>query len=348
MTGVNEPMHRERKPDQFVRRVVIVVAIFLLAYLAWQVREVMMIIFAGVLVATLITAAAGKIRQLVPLSEKPSVGVTVLLFILLIGFTGWWIGDSILRQFGELREKLPEAFEALRQWLQSVPVGSKLSDEWDSVKNANVPWADIAIYTGNALGVLANAVLILAIGLYLAASPDLYRRGLIRLIPPVYRPRAEDGLSAAADGLKSWLIGQLLTMTIIGVLTALGLYLLGIPLAIPLGIIAGLLEFVPFIGPLVFALLAVMFAFTEGPTAALYVALLTLGLQQLEGYVLTPLIQRRTVELPPALGLVSVIIFGVLFGIQGILLATPLMVVIMILVKRLYVERALEDENPDG
>lgn len=346
MAQVIDPISHEQKPDRFVRKVVIAVTISGLVYLAWQVREVTMIIFGGILLATMITAAAGRIRQFVPLPEKPAVGITVLLFIFLIGLTGWWVGDSIAAQFGELQEKLPQAFDAFREWLRSVPLGSALADEWGSIKDAKVPWADVAVYTGTALGALANAVLILAIGLYLAASPGLYQRGLVRLIPPVYRQTTEDGLSAAANGLRSWLLGQLFTMSVIGVLTAIGLYLLDIPLAIPLGIIAGLLEFVPFIGPLVFAVLAVVLAFTEGPTAALYVALLTIGLQQLESYVLTPLIQRRTVELPPALGLVSVIIFGGLFGVPGILLATPLMVVIMILVKRLYVERALENEKP--
>ena len=346
MTQTDKPGHYVQEPDRFLRRVVIAVTIVGLVYLAWQVRQVTMIIFGGVLLATLITATAGKIRQLVPIPEKPAVGVAVFLFFCLIGITGWWVGDSIMAQFGELREKLPHAFEAFRQWLQSVPFGSALADEWESIGDAEVPWLDVATYTGTALGAFANAVLILAIGLYLAASPGLYRRGMVRLIPPAYRQRTEDGLSAAGNGLRSWLLGQLFTMTVIGVLTAIGLHFLDIPLAIPLGIIAGLLEFVPFIGPLVFAVLAVVLAFTEGPTAALYVALLALGLQQLEGYVLTPLIQRRTVSLPPALGLVSVIIFGGLFGIPGILLATPLMVVIMILVKKLYSERALEEENP--
>lgn len=343
MTETNEPLHHEQKPDQFVRRVIIVVTVVMLAYLAWQVREATMIVFGGILLATLITAAADRIRQLVPLPEKSAVGVAVLLFFLLVGIAGWWVGDSIVVQFGELRGKLPQAYEAFRQWLQSIPLGSTFTDQWESVE---VPWADVATYTGTVLGALTNAVLILAIGLYLAASPDLYRRGVIRLIPPAYRHTTEDALSAAASGLRSWLIGQLFTMTTIGVLTAIGLYFLDIPLAIPLGIIAGLLEFVPFIGPLAFTVLAVVLAFAEGPTAALYVALLTVGLQQLESYVLTPLIQRRTVALPPALGLMSVIIFGGLFGIPGILLATPLMVVIMILVKRLYIEQALEGGNP--
>lgn len=348
MPKVIEPAPGASPPDRFVRRVIIAIAIAGLTYVGWQVREVVMIIFGGVLVATLLVAIAGKIRQVAPLPEKASVAIAVLAILLLFGVTGWWIGDGILKQFGELREKLPQAMDAFQSWLQNVPIGSAIASELEGLQKTEIPWGNIAGLTGTALGALANAVLILAIGLYLAASPMLYRQGLLSLIPQAYRSETDEGLLAAAGGLRSWLLGQLLTMAVIGALTTIGLYLLGIPLALPLGIIAGLLEFVPFIGPLVFGVVAVMFAFSEGPTAALYVAFLTLAIQQLEGNVLTPIIQKRTVSLPPALGLVAVVIFGVLFGIPGILFATPLMVVVMILVKKLYIENALQHADEKG
>lgn len=197
------------------------------------------------------------------------------------------------------------------------------------------------LFTTVAIGGVVNAVLMAAIGLYLAASPGLYYRGFLRLVPGDMRHRVDVALSHAGQGLERWLLGQILSMTAIGMLSALGLYILDMPLALSLGLIAGLLAFVPFFGPLAFGFLAVVLAFTQGPMQALYVGLLCFGIQQIEGYVITPFIQRWAVALPPVLGLVSIVIFGLLFGLMGILFATPLMVVLMILVKELY----LKDEG---
>lgn len=333
------PQHR---PDSYIRRVVITVVVVGLVYLAWQVRDVSMIVFGGILVATLLTTLAGLLTRFISLPQKAAVAIVVLLLLLIFGLVGWWVGDTVVEQFSELRKKLPSAIEAFQDWLAQLPGGAAISGELEEMSGSKIPWADVAGYTGTALGGLANFVLILALGLYFAVSPQLYWRGFIRLIPPAYRKNAEAGLASAAGGLKSWLLGQLFTMVAIGILTTIGLLLLGIPLAVPLGILAGLLEFVPFIGPVLFGVLATLMAFSEGPTAALHVALLTIALQQLEGDVLTPLIQKRVVSLPPVLSLVAVLIFAALFGIPGILFATPLMVVVMILVQRLYIEHALE------
>jgi predicted PurR-regulated permease PerM len=131
-------------------------------------------------------------------------------------------------------------------------------------------------------------------------------------------------------------------MLTIGVASAIGLALLGVPLALALGLIAGLLEFVPFFGPIASGTVAVLVAFAQGPTQALYVALLFLVLQQVEGNVLVPLVQRWAVDLPPVLSLASVMVFGTLFGPLGVVLGTPLAVVMMVLVQRLNIEQTLE------
>jgi hypothetical protein len=127
------------------------------------------------------------------------------------------------------------------------------------------------------------------------------------------------------------------------VLTASGLALIGMPLALPLGIIAGVLEFVPFFGTIGASALIVLLAFTQGEAQALYAALVCLAVQQFEGYVIQPFVQRWAIALPPALGLIAVVVFGVALGPLGVVFAVPLMVVIMLLVQRLYVEGALGD-----
>jgi predicted PurR-regulated permease PerM len=154
-------------------------------------------------------------------------------------------------------------------------------------------------------------------------------------------------LQAAGHGLSRWLLGQGLSMLAIGTLTAVGLGLMGMPMALGLGVIAGLFAFVPFFGAVTSGALVVLLAFAEGPDKALQAALLMLAVQQIEEFVLLPFIQRWAVRLPPVLGLIAAVIFALLFGPAGVLVATPLMVMVMILVQRLYVHRVVESvERP--
>jgi predicted PurR-regulated permease PerM len=197
-----------------------------------------------------------------------------------------------------------------------------------------------------AVGGVANAVLMIVLGLCLAASPGMYYRGTLQLVPKDARPSVDVALSATGQGLERWLFGQMISMAAIGTLTAIGLTPLGMPLALSLGLIAGLLAFVPFFGPIASGLLAIVLAFTQGPQQALYVALLCVAIQQIEGFVLMPLIPKWTVSLPPALGLLSVVVFGLLFGLSGAIFATPLMVVLMIVVQKLYIDDAGTERRP--
>ena len=337
--------HRQETPDLFIRRVVIAVSIVVITYIAWQVREVVIIIFGGLLIATLVSSAAALLMKWVPVSRKVATGLVVLLSIILFLVTAWWVGDSVSAQFDGLGERLPEALDTARQWISSTPLGAVIGPGLSDIEGGALPWGNLVTFTGTALGAIANTILIVVIGVYLAATPDVYWRGLIRMVPVAYRENTRTAFLEASTGLRMWLIGQLIAMVVIGVLTTLGLYLLDVPLALSLGILAGLLEFIPFLGPFIFGFLAILIAFTDGPTTALYVALLILALQQFEGNILTPIVQRRTVHLPPALGLIAVIVFGVLFGIPGILFATPLMVVAMILVQKLYIDEGLENRS---
>lgn len=337
-----------KRQQGYVGHVLIAVTVVCTVALAWLVRDVLIVIFGGLIVATLLRASADGIAKITPLHDKAAVALAVVLILALLVGTGWAIGDQVLSQIQSLREQLPQALDATRDWLQQSNLGGQLLEQWHTAQDDGVPWAKVAGMTGLALGAVANTFLVLALGLYLAVEPDLYRRGLVRLVSPDYRARADQAVVAAATGLRLWLLGQLISMAAIGVLTAIGLYLLGIPLALALGIIAALTAFVPIVGPLSFGVLAVLLAFTEGPAQALYVALLCLGIQQVESYILTPLIQRQTVRLPPALGLIAVFVFGVLFSVPGVLLATPLMVVAMILIEKVYIEYALEGRETEA
>jgi predicted PurR-regulated permease PerM len=191
------------------------------------------------------------------------------------------------------------------------------------------------------LGLLTDVVIGFFIGLFLAAQPQVYLTGLLRLLPREKRARAREVLHAIAYTLKWWLIGQFTSMSIVGFLFALGLWLLHVPLALTLGLLAMLLAFIPYIGPLLAAVPAVLFALTQSPTRALYVLVLYTAIQLIESYVLTPLIQRQAVLLPPVLTILAQVLLGVFVGGFGLMLATPLVATVLVLVKMLYIEDIL-------
>lgn len=329
--------------EQFVQRMLIAVGIGCGFYVAWQVREVFMLVFGALVVATAMRVITDGIIKVAPVSEKTAVGCAVFLIFSILSIAILLIGDLLGTQMGELIDKLPQAISATNSWLNSTAFGRRMLEIWHTTPDTGVPWSQVVGVTGIAVGGLGYAILVIAIGLYMAAAPGLYWRGFLSLVPPSRRVNTENALVLAADGLRHWLVGQVLCMLVVGVLTTISLILIEMPLALSLGIIAGLTAFIPFLGPTFFGFLTILLAFVEGPEKALYVAIVCLGIQQLEGYVLTPLIQRKAVSLPPALGLLAVIVFGLLFGLMGILFATPLTVVIMILVQKLCVKYGHEN-----
>jgi predicted PurR-regulated permease PerM len=183
----------------------------------------------------------------------------------------------------------------------------------------------------------------LFLGIYGAAEPQVYKRGFLHLIPLSSRDRVNSVLAEVGETLRWWLIGKFISMMVIGVLTMVGLWLMDVPLALILAIIAALLTFIPNVGPILSAIPAVLLGLMDGIGQAASIALLYVGIQTVESYVITPLIQRKTVLLPPALTLSSQVLMGVLFGGIGLALASPITAATVVAAKRLYVEDALGD-----
>ncbi len=321
------------------------VALLALVWLAWQIRQPLLLLFGAVLVAVALNLLA-KPLQRIGLGHRPAVLLATVSCLLLIVLVVWQLGAPLSEQLQGLRMAVPKALQAFRAWLQSTPVGLQVLDWWSGfgqdVQDLQLPLAGIFGAASTLVGAIAGLGLVLLAGVFLALDISLYRRGVLRLVPVQRRERIEQVLRASGDDLARWLLGQGILMLVIGVAVAAGLALLDMPLALGLGLIAGLLEFVPFIGPIVSGLLAVLVGFAQGPTQALYVALLFIAIQQIEGGLLVPLIQRWTVSLPPLLGLGAVIVFSALFGPLGVLFGTPLMVVLLVWVRKLYIEDALE------
>lgn len=330
---------------RFTQRLGMVVLVASLFLLTWRLSDVMLLMFGAIIVAVTFHAMAQPWRRYLHVSSKLAVVIAVVLLMLLIIGSGWLIGDRLIAQIDNLRTRFPEALVALRAWANNHAIGLSIMQAWDDASVVNVPWAKIANVAGQTFNVLGAAGLMLVIGVYLAADPRMYRDGFVRLIPVSYRRQINGALEASGHALSRWLIGQGISMLFVGSSTAIGLAVLGMPLAMSLGVIAGVMAFIPFFGPIASGLLCVLLAFMEGPQQAMYVAVLCVAIQQVEGNLLMPFVQRWAVELPPVLGIIAAVIFGLLFGLAGVIFATPLMVVAMVMVQKLYIEGVLEAPN---
>lgn len=311
-------------------------------FLAWTLSTVWLLAFAGWLLALALGVLAAPLQRRLMISPRAALALVVAAIVAATAAGIWFAGNAAAEQAEALREALPKALAALYRWLGSFAPGRWLIGLWQS---SNFEAQDLTRFAGlatstlhMALNAVAAALLIVALGIYVAADPLSYRRGLLQLVPPAHRARAEQVAEAVRDRMSRWLLGQAVSMLAVAGLTLAGLLLIGMPLAVPLAVIAGAFEFVPYIGPFASGLLIAAVALSDNETQALKAVLVCVAVQQSEAYLVQPLVQRWAVRMPPALALLAVVVFGLLFGVAGLLLAVPLMVLTMALVEQLYVK----------
>jgi predicted PurR-regulated permease PerM len=304
-----------------------------------------LIAFAGLLVGVLLRALTGLICNNTPIPDKWAFTIVVLALLATIGGFGWLFASDIAQEMEQFREVIPASIQQLEQWMGQFSWAERVLDQAPEPEELLTGEVDVvgpvAGFFSTAVTGLTYGILILFVGFYLAVNPDLYVGGLVRLIPPPRRERAREVFNEIEITLKRWLLGQLFMMILIGTISTVGFWLLGMPLFLTLGLIIGLLEFVPYVGPFLGIIPALLVALTAGPQMVLYVLLFWVVLQSLESYVFTPLVHKRAVELPPAFTIVAQVTMGVLFGFLGLIVATPMIAISMVLVKMLYVEDVL-------
>ena len=327
--------------EQFIRRCLIALALVGLAIIVWQLISVLMVLFAAAIFAIALRSSASLMQRFTRLRGSWALAASMLaLALLLLGFAsllGWRIAD----QFGDLTQALRHALSELRGALEQSRGGRALLAGFTrGPVSALRPLQSLESAARDTFGVVVGGVVILFVGVFLAVDPSLYKRGLLRLAPRSQRQALDNTLDAAARTLQRWLGGVLVAMLVVGVITGIGLWLLGIPLALSLGFLAGLLEIVPYVGPIASAVPATLVGFTAGPVAAVEVIGLFLLVHLIEGYILVPLVQKRAVALPPALAVTAVVIFGTLLGPLGVVLAHPLMITLIVFVEKLYLDEA--------
>lgn len=335
---------------EFAVRVWIVVGIvavaFLVAMLLWAATELFIAVFAGVLFAVMLRGLSDPLAQRTGLPQAWALTLVASALLILLGGGGWFLVREIGGQFDQLGDSVRIAWEQLQEWLGQRPWGRELlgvlATQDATTELGGTFLGHVTRIFSTTIGAVINVVVIVVIAMYVAANPGWYRRGVLRLAPPRHRAHMAHVLEAIGSTLRWWLLGRAVSMLGVGVLTTLGLWLIGMPSALALGVIAGLLDFVPFVGPILAAVPAVLAALTIGPTMIFWVALVYLVVQSIESYLLTPLVEQRSVRLPPALTITSQVLLGLLGGALGVVFATPITAAIVVIVRKLYVEETLE------
>lgn len=347
--------HRERSSaDLFKDRVtravgIAAVGVALLLFI-WFSLEILLLLFCGILLAVALDGGTRLIRHQMGLSRGVALGLVVLLAVVPLAVLATIATPTLVTQVQTLADTVPQGFENLRQELARFGWGQDLLSFLDRSRDrildilaGRAEWlSGVTGIFSQTLDLMTALLVLLLISVYLAAEPELYLRGLLRLFPPQRRQRIQSVLGEAGYVLRWWFVGQGVSMGILGLLMTLGLWLLGVPLAPLVGLFTAIMTFIPNFGPLIAAIPALLLALSVSASTGFYVLILILVIQNIEGSLITPVIHRHTISLPPALIIATQVLLATGVGFIGLLVAMPLVAVTMVLVKRLYVEDVLE------
>jgi len=343
-------------PSRFgdaIRIALALFAIWLLAQLLWRANALVLLAFLGVLFGLAVEAGVDWSQRW--RRWKVPRGVTaaaiVLGAVLLLFGVGAALAPAIREQSAEVRTRVPEAVDRLELWLERrginlVPAATDTAGRAQASQQLRQTLGQVVgtaaryvfPFLSQTVAVIGGLFLIMFVAIYIGAEPDLYHRGVMLLFPPGARTRAGEVLSGIAGVLRKWLVTQLIAMIVIAVVTTIGLSILQVKAAFALGLLAGLLEFVPTLGPLLSAVPAIAMGFVDSPQKGLAVMVLYVGIQFLENNLLIPMLMKGGVNVPPVLTILGQALLTLLFGFLGLMVAVPLIAAIMVAVKMLYVD----------
>lgn len=359
-----------------LRAAALVMGLYLLLRLLWLAHDLFFVTFLGVLFGLAVASGADILERYRIPRGIGSVLIVAAFLGILIGL-GALAAPTLRAQTGELQTLLPEALNRIEAWVDShrdgvlgqlMPPPGPSGAPAPAQPPAETPQSGgqpggalhglpsglanqlgavgryLFSFLSSTVAVAGGLLLILFTAIYIGAEPRLYYQGLLHLFPHSARRRAGEVLEAIGASLRRWLLAQLVMMLVIGVATAIGLSLLGVKAALALGLIAGLLEFIPMLGPILSAIPGIAIAFLDSPQKALLVALVYWAIQFLEGHILQPLLMKRGVDLPPVVTLIGLALMALVFGFLGMMVAVPVLAAVMVAVKMLYVEDVVGDE----
>jgi predicted PurR-regulated permease PerM len=329
------------KTRDVIRISLVVLAIYLAVQFLWFAHTLVFVTFLGILFGVALTAGVNKLH-IFKIPRGVGAALITLTFLGLLATFVAWIGPTTSSQYGELREQLPTALEKLDNWIAdkwSVNGSEPPSITQSIVKRLGGVHRYLFPVLSSTLAAVSGFILVIFLAVYMAVDPGTYRRGLLALIPTESRNHAEVVIADVVRSLRRWLTTQLIAMLVIGTVTTIVLFMLDVRAALPLGILAGILEFVPTVGPILSAIPAVAMGFVESPEKALIIGAAYVAIQFLENQLLIPMLMKEGVDIPPVLTILMQAAMALMFGFMGLFVAVPLLVVVMVVI-RSYLPRS--------
>lgn len=311
----------------------------------------LLIIFAGLVIASMLDGGTRLIRKVLPIPRGIALLIVVLAVIGFIGGVIYLTGVEIAAQAEQLRVTLEVQANRLSVWLTELGVMPERADLKGLAQQAVGTVGRLTTFIGGAIGAIASFILVLIIGFFVAMDPRLYERGLQWMVPLGSREQFAITIARMARTLRILLAGRLAGMIFEGMLTWILLSIAGVPMALLLGILTGILAFIPNIGAFISGVLMVAVGFSAGPSEGMWAIVIYFVVQNFDGYVLLPLIAKHTVDMPPALTVSSQILASTLFGFLGLALADPMIAMIKVALERRSeqaVEAGVSAEAPGG
>ncbi len=308
--------------------------------------DLVLLLFGAVVFATFIRALGDFLAAKTRLRPQLALATVLLVLLGLAVLSAVLLTPAFVAQFEDLVQRLPSTFERIRSFINELPGAKRLlSDLSELGGEGGEALSGIIDALSVSIGGMLNIMVILVTGMYLAFQPDLYTKGVLRLFPIPWRGRAAEVIAALGSTLRMFLLGRVVSMIAVGIATWIGLALIGVPASGLLGLVAGVLTFVPYAGPIAASLPIGLAALLEGPSVLAYALIFYTVVQMLEGFFITPLVQERVVTLPPALTLAAEVFMGLIFGAMGVVLAVPAAAIGVAAVRLLYIEDLLGDKT---
>ena len=326
---------------EIFKRAAIFVAIALVPVLVWLLFSVILIAMGAILIAILLTLGAEPLTRWLKFPRVIALAISGLIIIGIVGSAGYLFGTRAAAQLQQVLQLANQAVESIRASLQGSDFGQLILSH---IEGSNFSLTNVVtgIFSVSLTFLTALAIAVFG-GIYLAAQAGLYRDGLIQLLPHRLRPNGAETLEDISTALRLWMLGQMIDMIIVGLLSTFVTWLIGLPSVLALGLIAALFEFIPYVGPILGAIPAVLVAATQGLDTVLWTIAAYTLIQQVEGHLIAPLISREMVYIPPLVLILGILAITTLFGLYAVIFAAPIAVILFVTVKKLYIRDSLGD-----
>lgn len=300
--------------------------------------NILLLSLAGILIAIYFHGCARILQRNLHLSPKLSIFLSVILNILLLVGFFWFVGARLQQQVSQLSDTLPVTIQNAKDQMSQSTIGGKILGYLNTTGSSQKTLSVAKRFFSSSFGILSDLYIIILLGLFFTSSPSLYKKGIVHLLPVKAKDKGDELINEISTVLKKWLKGQIIGFFFIAVLTGIGLLIIGMPLVLTLALIAGLLNFIPNFGPIIALIPGALLALMQGPTMAIIVICMYTFIQIIQSAVTQPLIQKKMVNIPPALTILGQVAFGLLAGFWGVLLAVPVVAILMTVINNLYIE----------